>query len=405
MALLHMATSKTLIQILFHFMNRAFFITLLFTLGILCCSAQPYKYQSLIDTLIENISSEQNIIKKDFYPGMFHNYRRLAAPPYNFQPDNNIFFSAIGAFTLKNIKPALNYSNQIALDTIIKKVVATYPYFKHKNGLPYYNFWPTGAPIMPNSLFFEYLTTIFIQGEDADDSAMVLMSSDANDSTSVILKNRMNAISNLGMANRNIKSTFKRFRKYPAFSTYLGSKMPVDFDFAVQCNLLYFTYDRRLPFSAHDKGTLDLITKMVEERLYMKRPVYISPYYVKPSILLYHLTRLMAAFKPASLEVFKPQLIKDLKLLQSKSNNTMEQILISTSLLRLGAASPQLIIASIADFEKSNQRKFVFFQARPAFWYRSPLKQIFLHLPYLNYQFYAPTYNKVLFLENLVLRD
>ena len=405
MALLYMATSKTLIQILFHFMNRSFFITLLFTLCILCCSAQPYKYQSLIDTLIEKISSEQFIVKKDFYPGMFHSYRRLAAPPYNFQPDNNIFFSAIGAFTLKNMKPALSNTNQIALDTIIKKIVATYPYFKHKNGLPYYNFWPTGAPIMPNSLFFEYLTTIFIQGEDADDSAMVLMSSDTDDSTSAVLKNRMNAISNLGIPNRNIKSTFKRFRQYPAFSTYLGSKMPVDFDFAVQCNLLYFTYDRKMPFSKADIGTLALISKMVEERLYMSRPTYISPYYVKSSILLYHLTRLMAAFNPSSLEAFKPQLINDLKLLQREKNNTMEQILISTSLLRLGAESPPLKIASIADFEKSNQHKFVFFQARPAFWYRSPLKQIFLHLPYLNYFFYSPTYNKVLLLENLVLRD
>jgi len=386
-------------------MYRAFFITLSFTLSIGYSSAQTNKHQTLIDSLIEQIASEQITIKKDFYPGMFYSYRGIAAPPYNYQPDNNIFFSAIGAFTLKNMKPALTNANQKALDTIINKVVATYPYFKHKNGLPYYNFWPTGAPIMPNSLFFEYLTNIFLQGEDADDSAMVLMSSDADDSTSAVLKNRMNAISNLSTPKRNIKSTFKRYRKYPAFTTYLGTKMPVDFDFAVQCNLLYFTYKQHLPFSEQDKGTLALITKMVEERLYMKRPVYISPYYVKPSILLYHLTRLMAAFKPSSLEPFKPQLINDLKLLQSKSNNTMEQILISTSLLHLGAESPALKIVSIADFENSNQKKFVFFQARPAFWYRSPLKQIFLHMPYFNSQFFSPTYNKVLWLENLALRD
>jgi hypothetical protein len=386
-------------------MYRAFFITLSFTLSIGYSSAQTNKHQTLIDSLIEQIASEQITIKKDFYPGMFYSYRGIAAPPYNYQPDNNIFFSAIGAFTLKNMQPALTNANQKALDTIINKVVAIYPYFKHKNGLPYYNFWPTGAPIMPNSLFFKYLTNIFLQGEDADDSAMVLMSSDADDSTSAVLKDRMNAISNLATPKRNIKSTFKRYRKYPAFTTYLGTKMPVDFDFAVQCNLLYFTYKQHLPFSEQDKGTLALITKMVEERLYMKRPVYISPYYVKPSILLYHLTRLMAAFKPSSLEPFKPQLINDLKLLQSKSNNTMEQILISTSLLHLGAESPALKIVSIADFENSNQKKFVFFQARPAFWYRSPLKQIFLHMPYLNYHFFSPTYNKVLWLENLALRD
>lgn len=386
-------------------MNRTLLLLLLFITSALSSKAQIKLYDNLIDSLIIEIRNEQIIQKKDFYPGMFYSYRGIAAPPHNYQPDNNVFFSAIGAFTLKNLRTRISEKNKIIIDSIVRKLVSTYPNFKHKQGFPYYNFWPTGAPIMPNSLFFEYLTPIFLQGEDADDSAMILMSSDANDSTSAILKNRMNEISNLSMPRRNIKSTFKRFRQYPAFSTYLGSKMPVDFDFAVQCNLLYFTYDRKLPFSKADIGTLALISKMVEERLYMSRPTYISPYYVKSSILLYHLTRLMAAFNPSSLEAFKPQLINDLKLLQLKKNNTMEQILISTSLLRLGVETPLPQINSIAAFENINQKKFVFFQARPAFWYRSPLKQIFLHVPYLNSQFYSPTYNKVLLLENLVLRD
>ena len=386
-------------------MNRTLFLLLLFITSALSSKAQIKLYDNLIDSLIIEIRNEQIIQKKDFYPGMFYSYRGIAAPPHNYQPDNNVFFSAIGAFTLKNLRTRISEKNKIIIDSIVRKLVSTYPNFKHKQGFPYYNFWPTGAPIMPNSLFFEYLTPIFLQGEDADDSAMVLMSSDANDSISAILKNRMNEISNLSMPRRNIKSTFKRFRQYPAFSTYLGSKMPVDFDFAVQCNLLYFTYDRKMPFSKADIGTLALISKMVEERLYMSRPTYISPYYVKSSILLYHLTRLMAAFNPSSLEAFKPQLINDLKLLQRKTNNIMEHVLINTSLLRLGVETPLPQINSIAAFENSNQKKFVFFQARPAFWYRSPLKQIFLHLPYLNYFFYSPTYNKVLLLENLVLRD
>lgn len=385
-------------------MIRTLLLLLYITIA-LSSKAQIKLYDNLIDSLIIEIGNEQIIQKKDFYPGMFYSYRGIAAPPHNYQPDNNVFFSAIGAFTLKNLRKRISEKNKIIIDSIVRKLVSTYPNFKHKQGYPYYNFWPTGAPIMPNSLFFEYLTPFFLQGEDADDSAMVLMSSDANDSTSSILKNRINEISNLSTPRRSIKSTFKRYRQYPAFSTYLGNKMPVDFDFAVQCNLLYFTYDRKLPFSKADIGTLALISKMVEERLYMSRPTYISPYYVKSSILLYHLTRLMAAFNPSSLETFKPQLINDLKLLQRKKNNIMEQILISTSLIRLGEETPLPQINSIAAFENSNQKKFVFFQARPAFWYRSPLKQIFLHVPYLNSQFYSPTYNKVLLLENLVIRD
>lgn len=361
--------------------------------------------EMLIDSLVELISKEQILEKKDFYPGMIYSYRGLAAPPYNYQPDNNIFFSAISAFTLRNLKVRLKQKNQNTIDSVIAKIAANYPRFQNKKKLPYYNFWPTGAPIMPNSLFFKYLSAIFSQGEDADDSVMILMTSKTTDSINAILKNRINELSNLGSANRKIKSTLKRYKKIPAYSTYLGGKMPVDFDFAVQCNLLYFTYDQNLPFSEQDKGTIQLISKMVEDRLYMKRPTYIAPYYVESSILLYHLTRLMSAFHPAELEIYKTQLISDLQYLQAKRKNIMEKILISTSLMRLGAESPELNLNSIQNFKNSNQEKFVFFQARPAFWYPSPLKQIFLHVPYLNYHFYAPTFNKILWLENLALQN
>ena len=53
---------------------------------------------------------------------------------------------------------------------------------------------------------------------------------------------------------------------------------------------------------------MHVITSMVAERAYMKAPVYVSPYYVKSSILIYHLTRLMGTFHIPELEKYKPKL-------------------------------------------------------------------------------------------------
>jgi hypothetical protein len=71
----------------------------------------------------------------------------------------------------------------------------------------------------------------------------------------------------------------------------------------------------------------------------------------------------------------------------------------------LGAKVSGLSINSVADFEKTDQDEFVFFQARAAFAQPTPVKQVFLHWKYLIYFFYCPTYNKALWLEYLVLKN
>jgi len=149
---------------------------------------------------------------------------------------------------------------------------------------------------------------------------------------------------------------------------------------------------------------LQLVTEMVRNREYMSAPVYLSPYYVRSSILIYHVVRLMHTFQIPELEPYKQQLIDDAKKEFDASTNVMDKIILSTSLMRLGVYDERYIspFTSISDFENSNQKQFVFFQARAAFSYPSPFKQIFLHWSYINYYFYCPAYYKTLWLENLV---
>ena len=358
---------------------------------------------ALINELVHDIEAAQVKQNGEFYPGMFPSYRKCAGFPHNYQPDNNIFFTAITAFTLNNLAEHLSTGNKIKVQQVIKNAAVAYPHYKNKNGLPYYSFWPANARILPHSFFIKYLDGFLAQGDDADDSVMILMTLDNNESNNIALKQRLIMLGNL--SKRRINSTYKKYRNIPAYSTYLGEKMHPDFDFAVQCNILYFMLDKKLPLVKQDSATIKLLAEMVKNREYMKTPVYISPCYVKPSVLLYHVSRLMGTFEIGALQVYKDQLIADANRLLGKRNDMMEQIILRTSLLYLGAAAPPLAINSIADFEKTDQNKFVFFQARAAFAQPTPVKQVFLHWKYLIYYFYCNTYNKALLLEYLVMKN
>jgi len=111
----------------------------------------------------------------------------------------------------------------------------------------------------------------------------------------------------------------------------------------------------------------------------------------------------MNAYSIPELEQYKAQVIKDVYTLLSKCTNMMDEIMLRTCLLRLGQEAPPLHLSSIKEFERSNQQQYVFFQARAAFSYPSPFKQVFLHWSYINYYFYCPAYNKILWLEYLTL--
>ncbi len=378
---------------------RLLFFILIVDTGCLYAQANT----ALITALVKEIEAAQ--FKQDgiFYAGMFPAYRQCAGFPHNYQPDNNIFFPAITAFTLKSLTPYLNSENKTRSLQIIRNTAVAYPHYRNLTGKPFYSFWPTNARILPNAFFINRLNGVLAQGDDADDSAVILIASDDNENDNRDLKEKLVQASNL--KKRKINSTFKKYRTIPAYSTYLGEKMHPDFDFAVQCNILYFNFEKKLPLVKEDSATILLLSEIVKNREYMKRPVYISPSYNKPSVLIYHVARLMGAFHIRELELYKEQLITDAYLVLAKATNIMDRIILRTALLRLGAEVSDLTINSIADFEKTDQDKFVFFQARAAFAQPTPVKQIFLHWNYLIYSFYCPIYNKTLWLEYLVLKN
>ena len=357
---------------------------------------------SLISALLRDIAAAQVSINGEFYAGSFPSFRECRGIPHNYQPDNNIFFTAISIFSLRNILPQLSADDKIIATKIIDSAQKAFPYFADKSGLPFYSFWPNGKGIMPHSYFIKKIKLIDM-GQDADDATMSLMAAAANDSTRSYLKKRMLQVNNGNKKKTN--STYRRYRDIPAYSTWLGYRMKPDFDLAVHCNVLYFMLDTKLPLVKQDSATIQLIAQILQHRDHIKRPVYISPYYARTPVLMYHLARVMGRFNIAEWEPYRAQLIADMQHELNNSNSLMDRIILSTSLLRLGAKPVPIDIPSISAFDKSGTDRFVFFQARAAFSYPTPLKQVFLHWSYMIYNFYCPVYNRVLLMEYLVEKN
>src|SRR5947199_9020402 len=97
----------------------------------------------LITALLRDIALSQVASNGEFYAGMFPSFRECGGAPHNYQPDNNIFFTAITAFTMRNMLPYLNQSNKVTAEKIIFNAAAAYHYYKDQYDYPYYNFCTT----------------------------------------------------------------------------------------------------------------------------------------------------------------------------------------------------------------------------------------------------------------------
>jgi hypothetical protein len=112
----------------------------------------------------------------------------------------------------------------------------------------------------------------------------------------------------------------------------------------------------------------------------------------------------MAAFHPPMLEIHKATIIEDLKILLNKAKSPVERTIIKTSLMRLGVQTEMPSQREIQEIRLTDQRKFSFFQARAPYYVASFLTDLTLRANIVNYNFFSPTYDKILLLENMVLR-
>ena len=360
----------------------------------------------IISHLLQRINDLQPKTDGVFPQGCIPAYRMYALNKDRFKADITVFFTAVTDLTLRDIMNELSPSQQEQAKAIINRATTVYTKFRtKKRDLPLYNFWPTDtAQIFPNSGWLNLFNKSKAIPEDLDDTVLALMAQSVNDSVAKEVHAFMQAYKN--RPEKQIRNTFKEYKNTWAYETWFGKKMPTDFDIGLFANVLFFVQKYNLRWTETDSTTMRLMVRMIAEKKHLTSANYIAPHYAKLSVIMYHVSRLMALKPITELEKLKPQLITDANNALLSADNFMDQVVLSTALLRWGALPPNLSPYRVNSLEEmvEDYKGTSFFIANIAHMLPNPFKQWVGATGALRFYYFSPAYNNVLLLENLIWR-
>ncbi len=286
-------------------------------------------------TLLHRLAALQTDNDPVFGSGLFPAYRMQPDWGGYRRADVNVFFTASIVFVLQQLRHQLSPGEQALAGQIQQRAQAAYPRFRNKDGLPTYNFWPTRpSRHFPNGRLFHRFDHFRIP-DDIDDTAMVYLTSNPPPADAGWLAGKLAQHANLAQPHGPIRNTFPEYRQLPAFSTWFGKHMPVDFDACAMSNMLYCLYAAGAPETPEMAASLTYLRDIVLSGQYSGQPFRCSPHYARAPLIMYHLSRLIAAFPQSRLEVIRPRLIAGMLAELPYTTNRIDRIMLRTSLYRL----------------------------------------------------------------------
>ncbi|OIN58814.1 hypothetical protein [Arsenicibacter rosenii] len=334
-------------------------------------------------------------------PGLFPSYRIQPDWGGYRRADVNVFFTASIVFVLQQLRAQLPPGQQTIIDHIRQRAQAAYPQFRNKDGLPTYNFWPTTpSRHFPNGRLFHRFDHFRIP-DDIDDTAMVYLTSQPPPADARWLTGKLAQHANLAQAHGPIRNTFPEYRDLPAFSTWFGKHMPVDFDACAMSNMLYYLYAADAPETPQMTASLHYLRHIVLSGRYKTHPFRCSPHYARTSLIIYHLARLAGAFPV--LEAIRPRLIADTLTELPFAANRIDRLMLRTSLYRLAPdiarhqTAPVDLTGIEADFSS-----FHFFIAGLLTAYEHPLLNRLADHPFVQLRWQCDAHCLALLLEYLL---
>ncbi|MET7254333.1 hypothetical protein [Dyadobacter fermentans] len=320
-----------------------------------------------LEKFIDRIEALQSTGNALFPKGIFPAQRSNSILGYR-RPDTTMFFSAITAFTLQSIRKYCSPESQAQIDAIRSRVTANYPDFQNKDGLKTYNFWKTKpSRHFPNGRWFHRFEHFRIP-DDIDDTAFAYLTTDPSQEELFWLKEKLTLHAN--GAKLWIKNTYPEYQKLPAYSTWFGKNMYVEFDVSVLSNMLYCILHYELPLNVHDEASFEYIRSVIQTRRYITAPFRCAHQYPRTPLIIYHVSRLMAAFKPDALLPVWDLLANDAENLLKTTRNRMDRVLLATSLMRLGRATERI---PVEDYSAKDFNGFYFFIAGLLTAYENPV--------------------------------
>lgn len=350
-----------------------------------------------IDVLLSRIAALQSKGNSFFPAGLFPSFRVNPNWLGYRRPDTNIFFTSITLFTLQQIKPFVSESARNQIDSIAEKATLNYPNFRNKDGLQTYNFYQTQpSQHFPHGYLFHRFDH-FRLPDDADDTVMIYLLQSHTPEEAEWLHQKLSQHAN--HSKQVIRNTFPAYQHLKAYSTWFGKKMYLEFDACVLSNVLYFVYQYQLPLNQHDSDSLAYIKDVILSDRYRSHPFQVAHQYPRTPLIIYHVSRLMAAFEVAELELCRKKLIEDTLALLKGALHQLDRMLLSTSLRRLG-----IVPDAFAEGEKSNQ-DFYFFIGGFLTAYENPMLYRMAALPFFHVRWHCEAHEWALEAEYLCLEE
>jgi len=349
--------------------------------------------------ILNLISNLQFKDSTDVLNGSFPSYRK-----YNFssklKQEDNVFFTALVLFNIGQFSLQMHPDEFAILEKAKSNAIKYIERFKNQNNQLTYNFWPRNPPqIFPNGGWLNLFNKKAALADDIDDGAITLLALGANDSISKAMQSKFSDY-RVGLIKAN-KSFYKEFKNRPVYSTWLGSKMPKDVDLSVLTNVLLMHTKAKIPLNATDSASLDLIVDLVKANKHITDPKYVSQHYANSATILYHVARLAYYSDFPALLALKPMLLKQAIELSKQARFPLEQLLLNTTVLRLGGKMDLPLSVNETSLMANN---YPYFVANIASVLNNPFKRVVNRSNIVRFDYYSYAFNLSLMYENLMLR-
>ncbi len=382
--------------------NGVLFI-LIFVFSIRLFAAPTVKDSTLFDerlALLNMVASLQLKEDQNTLKGAFPSYRKYFYSRQLKQEDN-VFFTTLILFNLGQFREWMQPEEKSLYDQCKRNAIEYINRFKNEKNQLTYNFWPRNPPqIFPNGGWLNQFNQRFALADDIDDGAITLLALNANDTLANAMRSKFEAF-RVGRGKPN-RSFYSRFKNRPVYSTWLGHKMPKDVDLSVLTNVLLLHTVSGLSLNATDTASLDLIVDLIKANKHVDDPKLVSQHYAHTATILYHVSRLMYfSTYPPLLALKSDVLLQSLDLLKG-SKYPLEQLLLHTSILRLGGKVDSSLSINMQALQKND---YPYFVANIASVLNNPMKRIVNASNLVRFDYYSYAFNLSLLYENRMLRS
>jgi hypothetical protein len=362
--------------------------------------AAPALKDSIVDQrkallkLIADLQTKNDLTKLN---GSFSSYRKYFYSNQLKQEDN-VFFTSLVLFNLGQFKDKMLPEEMDLLEQCKTNAMHYIDRFKNQNNKLTYNFWPRNPPqIFPNGGWLNRFNKKFALADDIDDASITLLALGVTDSVAKALQSKFGAY-RVGLVKPN-RSFYSAYKNKPVYSTWLGHKMPKDVDLSVLTNVLLMHTIARIPLNATDSASLDLIVDLIKADKHLTDPKFVSQHYANSATIIYHVARLLFYADYPPLLALKPILLEQTRSMLTESKYPLEQLLLNTSILRLGGAvEAPLNLASLS------ANNYPYFVANIASVFNNPFKRIVNRSNIVRFDYYSYAFNLSLLYENWMLR-